>query len=63
MYTKLLYLETEQKNALEGIQKKLKMNNGQVSVMRLIKDSINIFLDYYQDEAIEKYSGNYAKNS
>jgi hypothetical protein len=63
MYKKLLYLETEQKSALEGIQKKVKMNNGQVSVMRLIKDSINIFLDYYQEEAIEKYSGNYAKNS
>ena len=51
MYTKLLYLKTEQKTALEDVKEKIKMNNGQVSVMRLIQDSISIFLDYYQEDS------------
>jgi hypothetical protein len=61
MYTKLLYLETEQKNALEDIKKKVKKNGGKVSVMRLIQDAIKIFVEHYRYEAIEKYSSSYSK--
>jgi hypothetical protein len=60
---KVLYLKPEQKTALEDIQNKIEKNGGKVSCMRLMQDSIRIFLDYYQDSAIEKYSSNYAKNS
>ncbi len=56
IFKKLLYIKEEQKNSLDEIQKKIELNGGRVSTMRLMQDSIQIFLDHYQNEAIEKYS-------
>lgn len=62
-FKKLLYIEPEQKMALDDIKNRIQMNGGKISTMRLIQDSIKIFLDYYQDDAIEKYSSQYEKNT
>lgn len=58
---KLLYITEEQKIDLERIKTQVKENGGTVSVMRLMQDSIQIFLDYYQEDAIQKYSPIYKK--
>jgi len=58
---KLLYLTEEQNIGLERVKKEVKENGGTVSVMRLMQDSIQIFLDYYQEDAIRKYSPIYKK--
>ncbi len=58
---KLLYITEEQKKDLERVKTQVKENGGSVSVMRLMQDSIQIFLDYYQEEAIKKYSPIYKK--
>ncbi len=58
---KLLYITEEQKIDLERVKTQVKENGGSVSVMRLMQDSIQIFLDYYQEEAIQKYSPIYKK--
>ena len=58
---KLLYITEEQKKDLERVKTQVKENGGSVSVMRLMQDSIQIFLDYYQEEAIQKYSPIYKK--
>jgi hypothetical protein len=58
---KLLYITEEQKIDLERVKTQVKENGGTVSVMRLMQDSIQIFLDYYQEDAIRKYSPIYKK--
>jgi len=58
---KLLYLTEEQNIGLKRVKKEVKENGGTVSVMRLMQDSIQIFLDYYQEDAIRKYSPIYKK--
>ena len=58
---KLLYITEEQKIDLERVKTQVKENGGTVSVMRLMQDSIQIFLDYYQEDAIQKYSPIYKK--
>jgi hypothetical protein len=64
MYVKkMLYLTMEQKNTFDEIQKEIEMNGGRVSCMRLLQDSIKVFLDHYQDQAIDKYSSNYSKKN
>lgn len=61
MFKKLLFLTSEQKDALEEIQNKVEEQGGKVSCMRLMQDSINIFIDHYSNEAIKRYSSNYQK--
>lgn len=56
MYKKIVNLKTEQKDALNEIQQTVKENGGYVSIMRLTQDSIQIFIDHYRDEAINRYS-------
>ena len=58
---KLLYITEEQKIDLERVKTQVKENGGSVSVMRLMQDSIQIFLDNYQEDAIRKYSPIYKK--
>ena len=58
---KLLYITEEQKMDLERVKTQVKENGGTVSVMRLMQDSIQIFLDYYKEDAIQKYSPIYKK--
>ena len=58
---KLLYITEEQKIDLERVKTQVKENGGSVSVMRLMQDSIQIFLDHYQEDAIRKYSPIYKK--
>ena len=51
----------EQKEALEEIKDAVATNGGYVPVVRLIQDSIQIFLDHYKDDAIQRYSSMYHK--
>ena len=60
-FKKVLYLTNEQKNALDEIQNEIKTNGGKISCMRLLQDSINIFIDHYSKDAIKRYSSNYQK--
>lgn len=55
-FQKLLYIRPEQKEALDEIQAEIESNGGYVSMMSLIDDSIQIFIDYYRDEAIRQHS-------
>lgn len=63
MYKKLIYLRMEQKEALDEIQKSIDENGGSVSIMRLMQDSIQIFIQHYSEEAIERYSPFYDKKN
>ena len=58
---KLLYLTEEQVARLKEIKTQVNENGGTVSVMRLMQDSIQIFLDHYKEDAIQKYSPIYEK--
>jgi hypothetical protein len=55
-FQKLLNLKNEQKESLESIQRKINEQGGNVSLMALISDSIDIFIDQYGDVAIKQYS-------
>jgi NifU-like protein involved in Fe-S cluster formation len=62
MYVKkLLYLTSEQKIALDEIKNEIEKNGKKISCMRLLQDSIDIFIEHYSNEAIKKYSSNYPK--
>lgn len=56
---KLINIDPEAKNRLEDIKKEIKDNGGEISITRLIEDSIRIFILYYGKHAIEKYSPSY----
>lgn len=56
-FKKLMNLRQEHKVALDEIQEEIEFNGGYVSLMSLIDDSIQIFIDYYKDEAVKRYSG------
>lgn len=55
-FKKLLYIREEHKEALDDIKKKIEENGGRVSMMSLIDDSIQVFIDYYEEEAVKRYS-------
>ena len=58
-YKKLVNLKCEQKDGLDDIQRQISANGGDVSIMELIVDSIQIFIDHYKNAAIERYSLSY----
>lgn len=58
-YKKLIYLKQGQKEALDELQNKINEKGGNVSIMRLINDAVNIFLNNYCEDAIEIYSRTY----
>ena len=58
---KLLYLTSEQKLYSDEIKNEIEKNGKKISCMRLLQDSIDIFIEYYSKEAIKKYSSNYPK--
>jgi hypothetical protein len=60
-FKKVLYLTNEQKFALDEIENEIKMNGGKISCMRLMQDSINVFINHYSKEAIKRYSSSYPK--
>lgn len=62
IYKKLIFIKPEQKEALDEITDTINRNGGYVSVMRLVQDSIQIFIDHYKNDAISKYSSTYEKN-
>jgi hypothetical protein len=60
MYVKkIIRLKPEQMKMLTELEKEINANGGEINTTKLIRDSINIFLEYFRDEAIEKYSGKY----
>jgi hypothetical protein len=62
-FQKLINLKLKQKNELDSIQKQIKENGGDVSIMELIDDAIQIFIDKYGDEAVKRYSPSYYHRS
>ncbi|MGB9936315.1 MAG: hypothetical protein ACPK7O_01205 [Methanobacterium sp.] len=58
-YKKLVQLSNIQIEQLNEIQDKIKANGGYVSTAQLIRDSIQIFLNHYKKDAVNKYSANY----
>jgi hypothetical protein len=61
-YQKLVTLNFEEKRGLENVLREIKGKGGNISMMKLIRDSINIFLEFYTTEAVKKYSpSNYRK--
>ena len=55
-YEKLVLLTMSQREKLEDIQRIVKNNGGNVSANQLIRDSLEIFLENYEDIAVKKYS-------
>ena len=55
-FKKLINLKVNQKKGLEEIQKQVSENQGNVSLMVLIVDAIDIFINFYSKVAVEKYS-------
>lgn len=60
-FQKLVNLKNGQKEGLDSIQRQIVDNGGEVSIMALISDSIDVFIDRYSDLAIKRYSGMYYK--
>jgi hypothetical protein len=58
-HKKLLNLKTKQKEKLDAIQREIIKKGGEVSIMALISDSIDVFIDHHSDVAIKHYSGLY----
>lgn len=59
MYEKLILLTATQREKLESIKRNVEKNGGTVSANQLIRDSIQIFIENYQEAAIKKYSSFY----
>jgi len=55
-FQKLVNIKNEQKESLEAIRKQINENGEDVSLMALISDAIDIFIDQYGDAAIKRYS-------
>lgn len=55
-FQKLVNIKSDQKNELESIQRQIKEEGGNASMMELINDAIAIFINLYADAAVEKYS-------
>lgn len=58
-FQKLVNLKIKQKNELDSIQKQINENGGDVSIMELIDDAVQIFIDKYSDDAVKRYSPSY----
>lgn len=56
MKTKLIPLRDEVSDELEEIQRQVKEHGGNISITRLMQDAIQIYVDFYQQQAVEKYS-------
>lgn len=59
MIRKVIRLTSKQLNELEELEKEINTNNGEITITKLIRDAVTIFLEYYKNEAIQRYSGNY----
>lgn len=60
MFTKkVIRLKTEQMNELNEIEKQVNANGGEITTTKLIRDAVDVFLEYFKSEAIKKYSGSY----
>lgn len=60
MYTKkVIRLKNTQIKSLDETEKQIKAKGGEITTTKLIRDAVQIFLDYFKDDAIQKYSGVY----
>ena len=60
IYTKnVVRLKNAQIEGLNGIEKEIKSNGGEITTTKLIRDAVDIFLFYFKDEAVKKYSIRY----
>jgi len=58
-HEKLVRLTETQHEELDCVKNVIKKNGGYVSCNQLIRDSLQIFLENYQEIAIKKYSPHY----
>lgn len=56
---KLILLNPEQIKGLENIENEIKEKGGAISKAQLIRDSVQIFIDYFREDAINKYCASY----
>lgn len=61
-FEKLIRLNPSQIRDLEEVKIQIRSKGGNVSISQLIRDSVQIFLDYYREDAINRYSSVYEKN-
>jgi Arc/MetJ-type ribon-helix-helix transcriptional regulator len=57
-YEKLILLTSSQREKLENIQRTVKDKGGYVSANQLIRDSLEMFLESNEENAIKKYTQN-----
>lgn len=55
-FQKLINMKSDQRNELLEIQRQIKEQGGNASMMELINDAIAILINLYADAAVEKYS-------
>lgn len=58
-HKKLIYLQPYQKEGLDKLQSEISKKGSQVSMMRLISDAVDIYLEYYKEEAVDVYTRTY----
>lgn len=56
VFQKIVNLKDGQKESLDSIQRQIIDNGGEVSIMALISDSIDVFIGRYSDLAVKRYS-------
>lgn len=58
-YNKLVQLRPEICTELDELQAKIDENGGSVSISRLIQDAVIVYIKYYSEQAVQKYSPYY----
>lgn len=56
MKTKIVQLRDEVSDRLDEIKDEVTNRGGSVSITRLIRDAIEVYVRFYRDQAVEKYS-------
>ena len=60
IYTKkVVRLKNKKMEILKEIEKEIKSNGGEINTTQLIRDAVDIFLIYFKNEAVRKYSMGY----
>lgn len=56
MKTKIVEINDELSDRLDEIKEEVENRGGSVSRSRLIRDALEVFVGFYFDQAVEKYS-------
>jgi hypothetical protein len=58
-YRKQIYLKPDQKDGLENLIEEINEKGSKIPMTRLISDAIDIFLEFFKEDAVEVYTRNY----